>query len=915
MSGELSGYACQLLRAALMAQTRFVRGEPEGRVLAELLATAAELLALRVVVLQGFDDLEVCHVVPGASLADLLAAADSDDVVTIPFAMVGDAPGHIRLWPKPCQDRLAEAMPVFATAADMAVAIVRRRRQDARTRRQREALQVLNDIAAFPEIEPGLQFSRALALGSRFTGMSLGVVLRVEGSSAVVVAAETPDSMLQEGQQLVLSETFCEFAWRAKDVVTVSPRFEDGPDAAGLLARIGAPIRAFGHAFGVVAFATGAASRSFDDADREFVRLLARWLGSAIERGESVSQIARSELQYRSLIASLAEGVVLQDADGKVVSHNASAEHILGLTAAELEGRSARPSHWRMVREDGTPLPPEEHPAHISLARGEPTRGVVVGVYRHAEDLGWVSINAQPIFEGEGTRPSGVVCSFFDVTAHKMALEEQREAAARVRGVVDTVADAILTIDERGDIEGVNPAAELMFGYAADELKGQNVRVLMSEATLTEDLGVGVPIEWVGRSTVGGGRGSSAKRRNGEVFPVEVAFAEMQFNDRYMFTGVIRDVTEQHRIEEALEHASAKSQSLLDAIPDLMLQLDEEGRFVDHQQGQGEAILQPDFFIGRSVEEAFERDVATRVRKAMIEVLARGGATVFEYSLAGHHWEARLTALSTGGFLAILRDITERKRVERMKAEFVSTVSHELRTPLTSIRGSLGLVSSGKMGAVPDKVKNLITIAQKNSERLSTLINDILDIEKLASGKMRFDLVRMSLDEIVAQAVEANRGYGQPLEVGFALTAKAAGAFVSVDQDRFLQVMANLLSNAAKYSPRGGTVSVATAIEDGFAAVSVTDTGPGIPEAYRPRVFERFTQADSSDTRRVGGTGLGLAIARTIVERMGGRIGFDTELGKGTTFHFALPIVSAQALAGRSGERRLSLPVAAARPL
>jgi len=236
-----------------------------------------------------------------------------------------------------------------------------------------------------------------------------------------------------------------------------------------------------------------------------------------------------------------------------------------------------------------------------------------------------------------------------------------------------------------------------------------------------------------------------------------------------------------------------------------------------------------------------------------------------------------------------ITDIGERKRVERIKTEFVSTVSHELRTPLTSIHGSLGLVLGGAVGDVPAPAGDLLRIAESNSERLIGLVNDILDIEKIESGRMEFRMEVVDLNALAEQVVTANRGYADRLGVTVNVVTGADPAEVLGDPIRLAQVVTNLLSNAAKFSPEGETVEVAVRQRNGALRVEVTDRGPGIPEGFRDRVFDRFTQADSSDTRRVGGTGLGLSICRAIIDAHGGTIGFDSDPGTQTRFHFELP--------------------------
>jgi signal transduction histidine kinase len=226
------------------------------------------------------------------------------------------------------------------------------------------------------------------------------------------------------------------------------------------------------------------------------------------------------------------------------------------------------------------------------------------------------------------------------------------------------------------------------------------------------------------------------------------------------------------------------------------------------------------------------------------------------------------------GFFSLGTDITELRRIDRMKTEFVSTVSHELRTPLTSIRGSLGLISGGVAGELPEAVKSLVGIAKNNCERLIRLINDILDSEKIESGKLRLDLQVVDLRQLVQQTLAANEGFASQHGVSLVMRAPDAPLHVRIDSDRMTQVLTNLLSNAVKFSPGGQPGGGRLSRTAQKVRAEVVDVGPGIPEEFSARIFQKFSQADSSDTRQKGGTGLGLNISRALVEKMGGTIGF-----------------------------------------
>ncbi|NNE19068.1 MAG: PAS domain S-box protein [Myxococcales bacterium] len=356
------------------------------------------------------------------------------------------------------------------------------------------------------------------------------------------------------------------------------------------------------------------------------------------------------------------------------------------------------------------------------------------------------------------------------------ALSEVCDREARLSAIVGTAVDAIITIDMHGTIETVNPAVQQLFGYAAHELVGQNVHVLMPSSPHRErhDQYIASYMATGSSKIIGVGRELLARRKDGSTFPVELAVSEMRIGDKRMFTG-------------------------------------------------------------------------------------------------------------------ILRDVSERKKIERMQSDFIATVSHELRTPLTSIRGSLGLLAGGKMGELNEQASELITIANNNSSRLVRLVNDILDLEKLESDRLEFQLTEVDLSKAVREAIENNRGLAGEKAVQVELTDELPELSVQTDPDRLAQVLTNLLSNATKFSPDGGVVDVSVVEHCGRARVAVRDRGTGIPGEFRSRIFQRFAQADNSDTRKNGGTGLGLSIAKAIVEGLGGTIGFENVDGGGARFFFELP--------------------------
>ena len=377
---------------------------------------------------------------------------------------------------------------------------------------------------------------------------------------------------------------------------------------------------------------------------------------AAIERDLTDRHMAEqaqreSELLFRSVISSMVEGVVVQDADGFIIASNTATERILGLTADQLAGRTSIDPRWSSIRADGSPFPGDEHPAMQTLRSGAAYRDVLMGVQKPDESLTWISVNTSPVKLRAGDQPDAVVSTFHDVT--------------------------------------------------------------------------------------------------------------------------------------------------------------------------------------------------------------------------------------------------EQRRAEELKAEFVSTVSHELRTPLTSINGVIRLLRAGVLASLPDSALELVGVAERNCERLQTLINDLLDMEKIAAGKIAFELVPQDLVELIDGAVSANQPYAERHRVRFLFERPDGEVHVQADANRIIQVLTNFLSNAAKFSPEGADITIGVDTRDrGWVRVTVADQGAGIPNSFRDDVFEAFTQSEAVDTRKHAGTGLGLAISKALIEKHHGRIGFYDNEPHGTVFYFDLPMAA-----------------------
>lgn len=353
---------------------------------------------------------------------------------------------------------------------------------------------------------------------------------------------------------------------------------------------------------------------------------------------------------------------------------------------------------------------------------------------------------------------------------------------------------------------------------------------------------------------------------------------------------------------KSARESETRLRQITDTLPALIAYRDRDQRFIFHNKAYEEVLnLDFDQIHGHTVAELISPNAYGPVHDKADEVL-RGDQVRFERTYIARNGDSRIYDIqyfpSYGedadagkviGFFSLGTDITELKRIDRMKTEFISTVSHELRSPLTSIRGSLGLIAGGVAGVLPDAAKSLVDIAKNNCERLIRLINDILDSEKIESGKVRLDLQVVNIGQLVQQAVTANDGFASQHGVTVQVQAADETLQAKIDSDRVIQVLTNLLSNAVKFSPPEGCVQVRVLRVAQRVRVEVLDRGPGIPQDFQDRIFQKFSQADSSDSRQKGGTGLGLNISKALVEKMGGEIGFTTVANAGSTFFFEFP--------------------------
>ena len=487
-----------------------------------------------------------------------------------------------------------------------------------------------------------------------------------------------------------------------------------------------------------------------------------------------------------------------------------------------------------------------------------------------------------------------------EVKKRKQARRELEESRELLRALADNLPAFISLKDPDGRFRFVNQVFEDWVRVKNEDITGKSVHDIYSKEqadTFAEQDRMAIE----GRKVIS--REIDLSYPDGQTRTViSTRFPVFSSQGKVLGLGTINyDVSDLKRAEQELRKSESRYQNVVESAGDAILVHGLNGRFLDVNQQACESL-------GYTRDELLQLSVPDIEIGADMEMLNtvwnNRQKHAFPLTIEGSHRrkdgsafpvEVRLGVLEdidSVRFIAIARDISERRKVDKLKSEFVSTVSHELRTPLTSIKGSLGLILGGAAGEIDSKAQEMVELAAKNSDRLLNLVNDILDIEKLDSDDMEFSFTPENLADLVCQAVEANRGFAEEFNIEFKIMEALPDCIVLCDESRLLQVLSNLMSNAAKFSPVGGNVELSLTRQGEMARVSVKDFGSGVPNNFRERIFQRFSQADSSDARKTSGTGLGLAISKAIIEKHGGTIALESEPGNGATFYFDLPLIS-----------------------
>jgi PAS domain S-box-containing protein len=628
----------------------------------------------------------------------------------------------------------------------------------------------------------------------------------------------------------------------------------------------------------------------------------------AIAFNQMAENLQHSTAHVISICESLVESLVVLSPDAVIQSVNSATCNLLGLSKEKLEGK---PVSILFVS------PSDLLPAlsFDSLDKEGAIQNIET-FYKAKDGKEIPVLFSASLLVGNKGKKLGIVCVAQDVTS----LKQTQESNALQAAALDNVADAIEITDSDAQYLYVNKAFETITGYQQQEVLGKTPAALLRSGIHNTEFYQNI-FDIISQGEVWKGSLVS-KHKNGNLYDQEVTLSPI-LNGMGSLTHIVavkRDITERKRIEATLREAERRWRTLLEEVSLIVIGLDLDGNveyanpfFLELSGYKHTEVMGQDWFT-----TFLPQHQQQEVKRSFLEILAQNSHAHYENPILTKSGEERIISWSNTllrnpqgdviGTMSIGEDITEQKSMSRMKDEFLSIVSHELRTPLTSIHGALDLLSSGLMDAQSDKGRRVIEIAAESVDRLVLLVNDILDLERLESGKMRLskqlcntaDLLQKSADTM---KVMAKRG-------GMTLSVAPHSMEIYVDPERIIQVITNLLSNAIKFAPNNSTIwlcaesqeladkSNEDRIKNNGEYINcsrkilfkVQDQGRGIPGDKLESIFERFKQVDASDSRKKGGTGLGLAICRSIVEQHGGQIWAESTLDQGSSFYFTLPL-------------------------
>lgn len=615
---------------------------------------------------------------------------------------------------------------------------------------------------------------------------------------------------------------------------------------------------------------------------------------------------------------ALAEGVVWQDADGRIVDANAAAAPILGLTYEELLGRVSRDPRWYAVREDGSAWPGAEHPGMVALRTGEPQRGQIMGIMVPGQGRRWISIHAMPRFEQGADKPTGVIASFVDVTVQIDLRQRLKEQSEELSELYDKAPCGYHMLDAQGRFTRINDTELKWLGVTREEVLGlRGPRDFLSDESrpvfeesfpriCAGDSLEGIEVELVG---------VSGQRRWVRLAAMPVLDGEGRFRAT---RSVLHDISESRLTRMAMERLNAQQQLLLDnelvgivRIRNRVILWKNRAFSLIFGYDQGElvgqetSVLFPDLSAFESFGEASTKALGEGGTYRATIKLRRKDQTEIWADCSGAVLDA-----STGEYVWFSKDVTAAKREEALRIEaaalaaanaqlretarlhsmFLSNMSHELRTPLHAVLGLTAILQRAPADFDHAKRERYLGQIGSSANHLLAMIDSMLELARLESGRVQLQPTLVNPSELVREIVDMLEPKALVHQVTLAADPSSTMQLVSLDPMRLKQVLVNYIGNAIKFSrAQGRVVARASMPAPDRLRIEVEDNGIGISEEDQSRLFVRFQQLSAGNTKSHEGTGIGLALVKQIVEAQGGQVGVRSASGKGSVFWAELP--------------------------
>ncbi len=657
-------------------------------------------------------------------------------------------------------------------------------------------------------------------------------------------------------------------------------------------------------------------ARSLTPAQENALSVLSRQVVSRLELNARIRQIdrasrARTRVEAaltveRNFVSAVLDTVgalvVVFDTAGRIVRFNRACETVSGYDFASLVGRYP----WdKLIPRDDIPQSIEQFDTLRSGSFPAVFENQWLNRNGGIRRIAW---SATALRDQQG-QVGFIIATGIDVTVQRAAESTLRESEARYRQLVEGSLGMVCTHDLKGTLLSINTYGAQSIGRSLDEMMNHPLADFITAEKRQE-----FPSYLRRIIETGEAQGLlHLAHTDGEVRVIAYRNKLIQVPGYSPYVlGIGVDISEQVRVEGRLRTLTRQSDSVLESVGDGIFGTDLDGKITVVNPAAAHMLgYKPAQMLGRNAHELIHHTRAdgtaypaedSPIRNSLSnrdtvrvanEVFWRKDGTGFPVEYVARpqvesNSDDRRDEGKAVGVVVAFTDTTERRALDRMKDEFISTVSHELRTPLTSLRGALGLLAGGALTTRPEKSQQMLDIAISNTDRLVRLVNDILDLERIGSGKAELQLAMCSVEDLFRRAVTAQQA--RTPRPNIRIFYAANGVTVSADPDRILQALNNLISNAIKFSPPGSEIHLtAKNLDDNEALIEIEDQGRGIPAEKLENIFDRFQQGDASDSRAKGGTGLGLAICRSIITQHGGRIWATSTPGNGTNVHFTLP--------------------------